>query len=142
MVLDIQTDRQTDIQTDRQKYGPTDNQTSIAASGSLHNVIICSYTRAILVAPLIWALPPILAHCGGRGLNLLPKKILKKPNIPKYVQVLVVTWAKPNSVAALLSPHYYEDEIYNPHLDLNCVVQLHSLSFVCANYVILADDDQ
>ena len=37
---------------------------------------------------------------------------------------------------------YYEDEIYNPHLDLNCVVQLHSLSFVCVNYVILADDYQ
>ena len=57
MVLDRLTDRQTDIQTDRQKYGQTDNQTSLAASGSLQNVIICSYNinRAILVAPLIWA---------------------------------------------------------------------------------------
>ena len=34
----------------------------------------------------------------GWGLNLLPKKNLKKPNTPKYAQVLVVTWAKPNSV--------------------------------------------
>ena len=29
---------------------------------------------------------------------------LKKPNTPEYAQVLVVTWAKPNSVTALLSP--------------------------------------
>ena len=34
----------------------------------------------------------------------LPKKSLKKPNTPEYAQVLVVTWAKPNSVSALLSP--------------------------------------
>ena len=32
------------------------------------------------------------------------KKILKKPNTSEYAQVLVVTWAKLNSVTALL-PH-------------------------------------
>ena len=40
----------------------------------------------------------------GGGHFLLQKKILKKSNTPKYAQVLVVTWAKPNSVTALLSP--------------------------------------
>ena len=29
--------------------------------------------------------------------------LLKKPITPEYAQVLVVTWAKPNSVTALLS---------------------------------------
>ena len=29
---------------------------------------------------------------------------LKKPNIPEYVKVLVVTWAKRNPVTTLLSP--------------------------------------
>ena len=33
------------------------------------------------------------------------KKILKKPNTSEYALVLVVTWAKLNSVPALLFPH-------------------------------------
>ena len=42
---------------------------------------------------------------GGEGGPFsLTKKILKKPNIPKYSQNLVVTWAKPNSVTAHVSP--------------------------------------
>ena len=40
----------------------------------------------------------------GGGATFVTEKIRKKPNIPKYAQVLVVTWAKTNSVTALLSP--------------------------------------
>ena len=40
----------------------------------------------------------------GGGDILCEKKILKKPNILKYAQVLVVTCPKLNSVAALLFP--------------------------------------
>ena len=40
-----------------------------------------------------------------RGDNFLQNFFfLKKPNTPEYAQVLVVMWAKPNSVTALLSP--------------------------------------
>ena len=41
---------------------------------------------------------------GWGAFFFLQKKILKKPDIPKYAQDLVVMWAKPNSVTALLSP--------------------------------------
>ena len=34
----------------------------------------------------------------------MPNNFLKKPNTPKYAQDLVVTWVKPNSDTALLSP--------------------------------------
>ena len=40
----------------------------------------------------------------GGGIFLKQFFFLKKPNIPKYAKDLVVTWAKPNSVTALLSP--------------------------------------
>ena len=42
---------------------------------------------------------------GGGGQFFRQHFFLKKPNTPEYAQVLVVTWAKPNSVTALLSPH-------------------------------------
>ena len=42
---------------------------------------------------------------GGGGLYFITKFFFsKKPNIPKYAQDWVVTWAKPNSVTTLLSP--------------------------------------
>ena len=40
----------------------------------------------------------------GGGLFFGRIFFLKKPNTPEYAQVLVVTWAKLNSVTALLSP--------------------------------------
>ena len=40
----------------------------------------------------------------GGGLFFCQHFFLKKPNTLEYAQVLVVTWAKPNSVTALLSP--------------------------------------
>ena len=50
-----------------------------------------------------------ISHCifkiwFGRGGFFIFFKFLKKPNIPKCTQYLVATWAKPNSVTALLSP--------------------------------------
>ena len=47
---------------------------------------------------------------GGGGAKFNTKKNLKKPNTPKYAHVLVVTWAKPNSVTALLSPPLYSSD--------------------------------
>ena len=43
-------------------------------------------------------------YLGGGGQFFCQHFYLKKPNIPEYSQVLVVTWAKLNSVTALLSP--------------------------------------
>ena len=37
---------------------------------------------------------------------------LKKPNTPEYAEVLVITWAKLNSVTALLSPLVYEVDMF------------------------------
>ena len=45
--------------------------------------------------------PIVFSKCEFSVVN---KKDQKKPNTPKYAQDLVVTWAKPNSVTALLSP--------------------------------------
>jgi hypothetical protein len=41
---------------------------------------------------------------GGGGQFVHQKYCLKKPNTPEYAQDLVITWAKLNSVTALLSP--------------------------------------
>ena len=41
---------------------------------------------------------------GEGGRFLCQNCFLTKPNTPEYAQVLVVTWAKLNSVTALLSP--------------------------------------
>ena len=41
---------------------------------------------------------------GGGGRIFWRNKLLKKPNTSGYAQVLVVTWAKLNSITALLSP--------------------------------------
>ena len=48
----------------------------------------------------------------GGGAKFITKKVLKKPNTPKYAQVLVVMWAKPNSVTTLLSPPKYRHSTY------------------------------
>ena len=40
----------------------------------------------------------------GGGQFVLQKYCLKKPNTPEYAHDLVITWAKLNSVTALLSP--------------------------------------
>ena len=49
--------------------------------------------------------PVVFSRSGlGGGTIVLQIHFLKRPNTPEYDQDLVVTWAKPNSVTALLSP--------------------------------------
>ena len=58
------------------------------------------------------------------------KICLKKPNTPEYAQVLVVLWAKLNSVTALLSPRPTKQHLYvicegNTTCDKNGCVKRH-----------------